>query len=307
MKDHISICICTFKRPQKLQALLDYLTKLETRNLFNLTIVIIDNDKSASAKKIFEEFKSKKDQILLDVIYGVEEKQNIALARNRAIQYSKGDYVAFIDDDELPESNWLLNLYQTINKYKVDGVMGPVCPLFETNPPSWVLRSGFFNRKRFDTGHKMNWTESRTGNVLLRREMFAKNRIWFREEFGSGGEDRDFFFRKINEGYKFVWCDEAVVYELIPKIRWNIIFMIKRALLRGKVSVYYSRLNKISIINSVIASATYLLALPYLLLISPVTGLEYPMKYLVSLFDHIGKILSFLRMNPIKEIYIVSN
>lgn len=307
MKEHISVCICTYKRPQRLRVLLDYLTKQDTKDLFNYSIVIIDNDKLASSKRVYEEFKSKKRQVLLDIIYSIEEKQNIALARNKAVQYSKGDYVAFIDDDELPESNWLLNLYQTINKYKVDGVMGPVCPQFEVQPPSWVLRSGFFNRKRFDTGHKMNWTESRTGNVLLRREIFAKNRIWFREEFGSGGEDRDFFFRKINEGYKFVWCDEAVVYELIPKIRWNIIFMIKRALLRGKVSVYYSRLNKISIINSIIASAMYLSALPYLLLISPVTGLEYPMKYLVSLFDHIGKILSFLRMNPIKEIYIVSN
>lgn len=307
MKDHISVCICTFKRPKKLQLLLDHLTKQETKGLFNFSIIIIDNDKSASAKKIFEEFKSKKDQILLDVIYGVEEKQNIALARNKAVQYSKGDYVAFIDDDELPESNWLLNLYHTINEYKADGAMGPVCPLFEVKPPSWVSRGGFFNRKRFDTGHKMNWTESRTGNVLLRREMFTKNPIWFREEFGSGGEDRDFFFRKINEGFIFVWCDEAVVYELIPKIRWNVMFMIKRALLRGKVSIYYSRLNKISIINSVIASAVYLLSLPYLLLISPITGLEYLMKYFISLFDHLGKIFALLRIHPIKENYIISN
>lgn len=307
MKEHISVCICTFKRPQRLRMLLDYLTKQETKDLFNFSIIIIDNDRSTSAKKIYEEFKSKKDQILLDIIYGVEEKQNIALARNKAIQYSKGDYVAFIDDDELPESNWLLNLYQTINKYRVDGVMGPVCPEFQVKPPSWVLRGGFFNRKRFNTGHKMDWTESRTGNVLLRRDIFTKTPIWFREEFGSGGEDRDFFFRKINEGNNFVWCDEAVVYEFIPKIRWNIIFMIKRALLRGKVSANYTRLNKISIIDSIVASVIYILSLPYLLLISPLTGLEYSIKYLISLFDHLGKILAVLKINPIKEIYILSN
>ncbi|MCX7974600.1 MAG: glycosyltransferase, partial [Candidatus Aminicenantes bacterium] len=294
------------KRPLRLRTLIDHLLKQETGNLFTFGIVIIDNDKFASAKYIYEKYKSVKHQNLSGITYDIEEKQNIALARNKAIFGSIGDYIAFIDDDELPDSNWLLNLYYAINKYKVDGVMGPVCPLFESLPPGWVMRGGFFNRRRFKTGHEMIWEESRTGNVLLRREIFTKNPIWFREEFGSGGEDRDFFFRKINEGYRFIWCDEAVVYEHIPKIRWSIIFMVKRALLRGKVSAYHSRLNMLRFIISIVASVTYLFSLPYLFLISPIAGLEYFMRYLISFFDHMGKVLAVLGINPIKEIYIVS-
>lgn len=307
MIEHISVCICTYKRPLRLRTLLDCLGKQETENLFTFSIIIIDNDKSASAKKIYEEYKSIKNQNLLGIIYDIEEKQNIALARNKAVLRANGDYIAFIDDDEVPDSNWLINLYKIINKYMVDGVLGPVCPLFESPPPKWVIRGGLFNRKRFVTGYKMNWTESRTGNVLLRKDIFDNNPIWFNKEFGSGGEDRDFFLRKINEGYIFIWCDEAVVYELIPKIRWNIFFLIRRALLRGRVSAYYLRLNKVGIINSIIASSTYLLSLPYLFLISPILGFEYFMKYLISFFDHMGKILAVLKINPVKEIYIISN
>lgn len=150
------MCICTFKRPHRLRILIDYLAKQETKNLFTFSIIIIDNDKAASAKIIYEEYKSIKNKNLLGITYDIEEKQNIALARNKAVHSAQGDHIAFIDDDELPDSNWLLNLYKTINKYKIDGVLGPVCPLFESRPPAWVIRGQFFHRKRFITGHKMN-------------------------------------------------------------------------------------------------------------------------------------------------------
>jgi len=40
----------------------------------------------------------------------------------------------------------------------------------------------------------------------------------------------------IERGHAFVWCNEAVVYEVVPPVRWRRTFMLRRALLRGKVS-----------------------------------------------------------------------
>ena len=42
-------------------------------------------------------------------------KQNIALARNKAIENAKGDFIAFIDDDEFPLDQWLLNHVQSFD------------------------------------------------------------------------------------------------------------------------------------------------------------------------------------------------
>ena len=51
------------------------------------------------------------------ISYDVEPEQNIALARNRAIGNASGEYVALIDDDEFPDKQWLLTLYEAIDRY----------------------------------------------------------------------------------------------------------------------------------------------------------------------------------------------
>ena len=65
--------------------------------------------------------------------------------------------------------------------------------------------------------------------------MFASVAEGFRAEFVTG-EDQDFFRRAILNGHRFIWCNEAVAFELTPEIRWNLGFMLRRALVRGRIS-----------------------------------------------------------------------
>ena len=68
--------------------------------------------------------------------------------------------------------------------------------------------------------------------------MFAGDAQPFRPEFLTG-EDQDFFRRMIDRGHVFVWCDEAVAYEVVPPVRWRRTFMLRRALLRGRISLLH--------------------------------------------------------------------
>ncbi len=303
LKNKITVCICTYKRPQRLAALLSALTKQTTNDLFGYDIVVIDNDRYRLAQKIVEEFRNHYD---IDINYDVEEKQNIALARNKSILNSSGDFIAFIDDDEIPPAEWLYKLYLAIKKYNADGILGPVCPLFEVQPPRWVTRGKFFDRPRHLTGHVLSWKETRTGNALIGRNVFEKSPDWFRVAFGSGGEDRDFFKRKIAGGFNFIWCNEAIVYECIPAKRWSLNNQLKRAMIRGKASMGYSSNKFRSILKSQAAIMCYGFSLPYLLLISPFIGYETFVRYLISLFDHVGKLLAFLDIDLIREKYVLT-
>jgi succinoglycan biosynthesis protein ExoM len=79
--------------------------------------------------------------LLTPLSYDVEREQNLSLARNRSVRNATGKYVAFIDDDEVPTPRWLVTLYQMLLGSGVDGVLGPVYPKFEVEPPKWLTRS----------------------------------------------------------------------------------------------------------------------------------------------------------------------
>ena len=293
---HISVCICTYKRPRLLARLLDGLHAQDAGGLFTYSIVVADNDTARSAERVVSDFAA---HTHIPVTYCVEPRQNIALTRNKAVEHVTGDFVAFIDDDELPGEQWLLTLFTACADHHVDGVLGPVKPHFEEPPPAWVVNGNFYNRPSYTTGLVIDWRKGRTGNVLLKRRIFAGEAQPFRPEFLTG-EDQDFFRRMIEKGHVFIWCDEAVAYEVVPQMRWKRAFMLKRALLRGRISVVHPTFGRREIAKSVVAAPMYTVALPFALLLGP----HRLMKCLISLCDHMGRLLALLGVNPVKEPYV---
>lgn len=293
---YICVCICTFKRPDMLCMLLQELENQKICKEFTYSIVVVDNDKAMSAKNIVATFQGKSN-LLLE--YYVEPEQNIALARNKAILNSKGDFIAFIDDDEIPERDWLLNLYNAQRKFQADGILGPVKPRFEMNPPAWVLKGKLLERKSFKSGMILkNYRDTRTGNALLSKKIFDKEEIPFDPTYGrTGGEDTDFFKRIIEGGSIIIWCNEACVYEIVPSERLKRGYLLKRALLRGVVAARRDSFSIYHTMKSFLAFLLYTLFLPFSLLF----GQHIFMKYLVKNCDHIGKLLAICGVNVMKE------
>jgi succinoglycan biosynthesis protein ExoM len=292
-KIHICVCICTYKRPELLKRLLTKLEEQETEDLFDYSIVIVDNDSSESAREPVDSYirKSKRS-----ISYYVETEKNIALTRNKAWKNAKGEFVAFIDDDEYPVTNWLKSLLETYNANSVGGVLGPVVPYFEQEPPEWIIKGGIFERPRHETGFGIGLSEARTGNVLLSRKVLVVAE-GFSADFGTGGEDVDFFRRVMDKGTKFIWCDEAVAYELVPPARCTRSYLLRRALLRGKNSFKQQGGNTNNLIKSIVAVPLYGLALPFLY----IAGHHHFMEYLIKTCDHAGRLLALIGLNPISE------
>jgi succinoglycan biosynthesis protein ExoM len=291
--NHISVCICTYKRPQFLKHLLGELANQETGGQFKYSIVVADNDRLRSAEALVSDFAATSS---IPVTYCVEPQQNISLARNRAINNATGDFIAFIDDDEFPMKRWLLTLFEACNKYHADGALGPVKCHFDETPPTWVIKGRFYERPTYPTGFVIDWTKGRTGNVLLKRQVFDSGELAFRPEFHRAG-DQDFFRRTIAKGHVFIWCDEATAYEVVPPIRWTRTFMLQRALLRGTIGMQHPTARWRRIAKAVIAVPVYTVALPF----SLVLGHHRFMNVLVRLFDHLGSLLTFVGIKPVRS------
>ncbi len=293
---HISVCVCSYRRPRLLRRLLLKLNNQATEGLFTYSIVVADNDGERSGAPIVAKMSS---FCRVPIRYCVEPRRNIALARNKAIENAEGAFVALIDDDEFPEPTWLLTLYETLCEYRVDGVLGVVRRHFEEIPPAWFRKSGIYSRKIKPTGAVVRWKESRTGNALLKRGMLVCDPAPFRPEFRAG-EDQDFFRRKIEAGYKFIWSADAVVCETIPPARWKRSYILRKAVLQGATAALQPNCTKLNIAKSLVAVPFYLLLLPFTLLI----GQQYFMRLMVKICDHSGKLLMRAGINPIREEYV---
>ena len=293
---HISVCICTYKRPHLLERLLNKLGEQETRGAFTFSAVVADNDSAKSARRVVEAFQHSSG---LPVCYCVEPRQNIALTRNKALENASGEFAAFIDDDEFPAVDWLLTLYQACETYRVDGAIGPVQRHFDEKPPVWIERGNFYERATYATGLIIDWSKGRTNNVLVRREIIPAGEQAFRPEFRTG-EDQDFFRRMIEAGHRFVWCNEAVVYEVVPPVRWKRSFMLRRALLQGSAAVLHPGFGARDVGRSLIAVPAYALLLPFTLLWRH----DRFMAFSIKLCDHLGRILALLGINVITEPYV---
>lgn len=235
---HITVCICTYRRPQHLAKLLDALDTAGCNSLYSYSVVVVDNDRERSALPVVDEARARE---LLQIEYRLVNEPNIAEARNAAVAASRGEYIAFIDDDELPGTGWLNRHLKNIEQYQATASLGPVIPYFDQTPPVWLIRGGFCDRMRFPTGTELLWYRTRTGNVLLDRRRVLELDPPFDITFGSGGEDVVFFRKLAEKGGNFVWCDEAPVYELVPPERCRAVYFLRRAFLQGAISSRYHR------------------------------------------------------------------
>jgi succinoglycan biosynthesis protein ExoM len=293
----ITVCVCTYRRPGMLKQLLHHLDRQDTRGLFQYSVAVVDNDAQQSARTIVESWA---ERASIPIAYGVEPRQSIALARNASVRMAAGDFVAFVDDDEEPTSEWLRRLYEVLIESAADGVLGPVLPRFEEGAPNWAVKGQMFQRPAFETGEVINWRATATNNALVKREVLMELDGPFRSQFAAGGEDQDLFRRAMSQGRVFVWSADAVCHEPVPSERTRVTFQLRRALLRGKLALHGPEGSRRGLLKSAIAVPLYAVALPVCL----VMGSHVFVSYLVKTCDHLGKLLAVCGIDLVGDRYI---
>lgn len=263
--DHISVCVCTYRRNELLQRLLRNLALQRTGGLFGYSIVVVDNDAGGHARETVVRIQA---ELSLDITYSIEPERTIPAARNHALRLARGNYIGIIDDDEFPPPHWLLRMYEGIQTFAVDGVLGPVYPYFAGAPPTWLVKSGICESPVHRTGTLLHWSQTFTNNALVKKDVFERHGLAFDLRFRTGGSDQEFFRQAMARGCQFVAIEEAPVFEVIPPVRWTRKYWIKRALVNGfnarrLASGWMSRARQALLtFKSAVGAAIYALALP---------------------------------------------
>ncbi|MGQ9371771.1 glycosyltransferase family 2 protein [Azospirillum sp. ST 5-10] len=237
----VAVCILTFRRPKGLQRLLDALERLSfaAGPPPDLAVTVIDNSPEGTAADQVARVRGR-GRLALDYVH--EPRRGIACARNTAVEHAahRCDFVAFIDDDEEPEPQWLDQLLAVQRRSGADVVTGPVLARFAGPVPPWIADGKFFDRPRHGDGERIAY--ARTGNVLIGAHLFVSAGLRFDEALSLvGGEDSLLFRQAVARGFTIVWADHAVVHEWVPPTRANPAWLVKRWYRTGRTEAMLYR------------------------------------------------------------------
>ena len=231
----VAVGICTYARPEGirrvLKALVDVVPDRTAFGGVSVRVIVVDNDAAGPSRDAVAETAAGAPW---PVEYVVEPRRGIPQARNAVVRAAqqRGEWVAFIDDDETPQPGWLDELLRVQAGTMADVVAGPVLPVFDETPPRWVRDAGFFDRPRHPTGRSVLFAA--TNNVLVSPVVLALSSPTFDESLAlSGGEDTVLFRQARLAGLRMVWADEAVVVEHVPCSRVRVSWLLRREFRRG--------------------------------------------------------------------------
>jgi succinoglycan biosynthesis protein ExoM len=237
----VGLCIPTFRRPDWLRKLLSHVAALTYRG--PLTVVVVDNDgEQRAGEAVVRQMQPGFPFPLLSV---VEPRPGQTYAYNAgfaaAARQPGTDYVAVLDDDEFPASQWLTEMITTAVRYEADIVGGPVFPVFE-DPDHWLAKSDLYAPKRYVTG-PVDMIYG-AGSMVIRRDVLER---YLDEPFSNafaftGGSDLDFFTRCRRDGHSFAWADEAHVFETTPRSRTTPRWLLLRYFRKGSEATRIDRL-----------------------------------------------------------------
>ncbi|HEY3778689.1 MAG TPA: glycosyltransferase family 2 protein [Rhizomicrobium sp.] len=225
----IDICICTFERPEVVDTLaaLSRQTNIAPRHF---RVVIADNSRRGTARECVE---MAADRFGLDLTFVHAPAANISIARNACLDVARGEWIAFLDDDERPVGNWLAQLLGEARRGDWSAVLGPVFAVYPASAPQWLSRGDFHSTQPVWRNGEIRTGFS--GNVLFRRSLAVRAGLRFRIDLGkTGGEDEDFFDCFRDAGGTIGFAPRAICYENVTAARANLKWLLRRNFRAGQ-------------------------------------------------------------------------
>ena len=221
----MSLVIATYNRAEQLMVTLGSVA-MQNAEAESWECIVVDNNSSDNTRERVEAFKSEHNS--LNIRYIFEQNQGLSYARNAGIMASRGDIVAFIDDDERIVADFV-SAYIDLFDQHPDAMAagGEIIAEYPTGRPRWMSRyteRPIANPMSFGDRVKL-FPSSRIpggGNMAMRRRVFDSIGM-FNTSLGRtgkrllGGEESDLFERIVKHEYRVYYAPRAVMYHIIPK------------------------------------------------------------------------------------------
>lgn len=174
-------------------------------------ILVVDNGSTDNTAQLIKKF---------PVQYLYESNRGVSAARNKAIQSSSGEILAFTDSDCLVSKSWLSRIVSSFHDAAVGGVAGEIVAHIPITPAErYAARVRHLSPQKYLLRPHLPFAVF--ANLAFRKEIFERIGL-LDENFKCAGESTDFctrFFRQTGKQLKFI--PEALVFHRHRKSVWS--------------------------------------------------------------------------------------
>jgi glycosyltransferase involved in cell wall biosynthesis len=216
----VSVIVCTYNRAELLGDAVRSLDSLQTHDELRFEIVIVDNASADETASVARELQA---TCSAPVRYVYEPKPGVSAARNRGIAEAQGEWIAFMDDDQIADEHWLWGLLSAARRRAVRCVGGvnrlrlPAGQQTRRLAPSLESLLGATQSSAGERPYTDHHAPG-AGNLLVHRSVFEEIGT-FDESLAAAGEDLDLYRRMRSHGIR-AWCtSHAVTLHVVPASR----------------------------------------------------------------------------------------
>ena len=159
---------------------------LVEQSLEDIEIILVNDGSKDGSEEIAKKYKSKYPN---KIVYLKKENGGLSDARNYALPYATGEYIAFLDSDDYVEEEMYKEMYETAIMDRADMVE---CDYLWEYPEETIASKGRAYKDRRDmilNARVVAW------NKLIKRELLERTKIKF--PVGLRYEDVEFFYKLI--------------------------------------------------------------------------------------------------------------
>jgi succinoglycan biosynthesis protein ExoM len=227
----VCVAIPTYRRPAALAALLHNVALQVVPPGTRAEVLVIDNDRQPTAGAVVAAARAD-FPFALDYVH--QPEPGLCVVRNTALAHARDgyDFLAMIDDDEIPQVQWLSELLRVQRATGADVVIGPVPQEVPAAAPAWIRAGRFFELPAYADGAAIE--QGYSGNCLLDVRSLERFGVVFDPSLNFAGGEDTLFFRELGaRGAKMVFAAHAVAVEAVPAGRLRASYIVKLNYRRG--------------------------------------------------------------------------
>ena len=179
-KNHIDIILPNFNKKNFIS---ETINSVLNQGYKNWKLILIDNNSTDGSKEMIKNYQNH-EKI---EIYYLKKNKGVAFSRNFALRKSKGEYIAFLDSDDLWEKNKLEKQLRIMQENNYNFTYTDYTPFYFKNDKRF-LKKTIIPKTKYDLNSFIKDTSIATSSMMIKRKSISFNNF----NSKSFNEDYDF-------------------------------------------------------------------------------------------------------------------